>query len=688
MTNARRTTLAEPLHDLPTATNLTKALSALPTMHSTLALVIILLAAAVVVSALFRRLNMPSMLGFLLIGILLGPHSMAWLPASSDTTNLAEFGVVFLMFSIGLEFSLARLNAIRNTAIGFGASQVISFILLTTGLMVYAGLPWTAGLAVGGALAMSSTAIVSKMLVDRLALQSEHGRQMIAVLLFQDLAVIPLLIITPALASGGGHPAATLLVAFLKAGLTLAVMLFLGQKLMRPWFNWVASHKSSELFMLNVLLITLGLAWLTNRAGLSLALGAFLAGMLISETEFRWQVEDDIKPFRDVLLGLFFVTIGMQLNLQVVGEHFGWVVLSLAGLIISKTALVWLIGLLLGSAPPVALRTAIGLGQAGEFGFVLIYQAAGLNLLDNNALQITLAAMVLSMMTAPLLIQQSDRIVRRLCNSEWSNRARELHEIAIRSMGVQDHLIICGYGRSGQNLARLLESENISYMALDADLTRVRDASAAGETVVFGDASRREVLKAAGLNRARGMVISFDDHAAAMKILQLVQEIRPDLPVIVRTLDETEIDSLREAGAMAVVPEVIEGSLMLASHALLLLGVPLARVLKKLRTVREQRYGLLRGFYRGGDIDSGSEANLPRLKPVLVTEQASAAHHTIAETGLADLDVEVLVVRRRNIRGLDPSPEMTILPGDVLVLRGSPEALSLAEDRLLQGDFA
>jgi len=580
-------------------------------MHSTLALIIVLLAAAVVVSALFRRWNMPSMLGFLLVGLLLGPHSIAWLPDNPDTSDLAEFGVVFLMFSIGLEFSLAKLKAIRTTALGFGASQVLSFIVLTTALMMLAGLPWTAGLAVGGALAMSSTAIVSKMLAEKLALQSEHGRQMIAVLLFQDLAVIPLLIVTPALASGAGNPFMTLLVAFAKAGIALGILLLLGQKLMRPWFHWVASHKSSELFMLNVLLITLSLAYFTNRAGLSLALGAFLAGMLISETEYRWQVEDDIKPFRDVLLGLFFVTIGMQLNLQIVWQHFLWVLLALLGLITSKTALVWLIGRLRGNSAPVALRTGIGLGQAGEFGFVLISQAAGLQLLDGNALQITLAAMVLSMMVAPLLIQQSDRIVRRLCNSEWSDRARDLHEVAMRGMGVREHLIICGYGRSGQTLARLLESESIHYIALDADPARVRDASAAGETVVFGDASRREVLKAAGLNRARGLVISFSDHAAAMKVLQIAQEMRPDLPVIVRTLDETDLDTLREAGAMAVVPEVLEGSLMLASHALLLLGVPMVRVLKKLRSVREQRYGLLRGFYRGAsDIDG-----VPRLFP-------------------------------------------------------------------------
>ena len=656
-------------------------------MHSTLGLVILLLAAAVVVSALFRAWRLPSMLGFLLVGILMGPHTLNWLPDSPETRHLAEFGVVFLMFSIGLEFSLPKLKAIRTTVFGFGGAQVLSFILVVILIATSVGLPWTAGLALGGALAMSSTAIVSKMLAERLALQSEHGRQMIAVLLFQDLAVVPLLILTPTLASGGDQLWGSLLGAGAKAALVLVLLLFVGQKLMRPWFSWVASHKSSELFMLNVLLITLGLAYLTDQAGLSLALGAFLAGMLISETEFRYQVEDDIKPFRDVLLGLFFITIGMLLDVHEVGRHWAWVSVILVALILSKTAIVWSIGRAFGNASPVATRTALGLAQAGEFGFVLLAQAGGLGLIGGTPLQVVLAAMVLSMMLAPLIIQYSDAITRRLCGAEWAGRARELHDIAIKSMGADGHLIVCGYGRSGQSLARLLESEDISYIALDADPSRVKAASAAGETVVFGDASRREVLMAAGLNRARGMVITFADLRAAMKILSLVQEIRPDLPVIVRTLDETDLDSLKQAGAAAVVPEVLEGSLMLASHALLLLGVPLSRVLKKLRNVREQRYGLLRGFFRGATDEDAqlNETAQPRLLSVLITEQAAAAGKTIEHTGLAALGVEVLVVRRRNIRELDPQPDMQILAGDVLVLRGVPENLATAEIHLLQG---
>jgi CPA2 family monovalent cation:H+ antiporter-2 len=656
-------------------------------MHTTLGFVLILLAAAVVVSALFRALHLPSMLGYLLVGIVVSPHAFSWIPDSENTRHLAEFGVVFMMFSIGLEFSLAKLKAIRTTVFGFGGAQVAASVAVVMALAWAVGLPWAAGLALGGALAMSSTAIVSKMLAERLELQSQHGRQMIAVLLFQDLAVVPLLILIPTLAAGSANMWADLGWASLKAAMVLFLLLFVGQKLMRPWFSMVAGHKSSELFMLNVLLITLGLAYLTDQAGLSLALGAFLAGMLISETEFRYQVEDDIKPFRDVLLGLFFVTIGMLLDLHAVWTHFGWVVGVLIALVLFKTVLVWGLGRAFGNESPVAMRTALGLAQGGEFGFVLLAQAGSLNLVMGATLQIVLAALVLSMMIAPIIIQYTDAITRRLCGGEWAGRAKELQDIAVKSFGADAHLIICGYGRSGQSLARLLESENIPYMALDVDPTRVKSAAAAGESVVYGDAARREVLKAAGLKRARALVITFASLPGAMKILAVVQELRPDLPVVVRTLDDTDLDALKQAGATEVVPEVLGGSLMLASHALLLLGVPLTRVLKKLRGVREQRYGLLRGFFRGATDEEAelSETAQPRLLSVLITEQAAAAGQTLAKTGVLELGVEVIAVRRRNIRGLDPQPDTQVIAGDVLVLRGIPENLAAAEMRLLQG---
>jgi CPA2 family monovalent cation:H+ antiporter-2 len=481
--------------------------------------------------------------------------------------------------------------------------------------------------------------------------------------------------------------AATLGLAMLKAVAVLGFLLFVGQRIMRPWFQWVAGHKSPELFTLNLLLFTLGLAFFTESAGLSLALGAFLAGMLVSETEYRYQVEDDIKPFRDVLLGLFFVTIGMRLGLEQVMLHWNHVLLLVAAIVIGKTVLVAGLAMAFGSTRPTAVRTALGLAQAGEFGFVLLAQAADMDLLGPEVTQPVLAAMVLSMLIAPLLFHHMDELTRLLAGSEWAGRAKEVHDIAVKTFGKSKHVIICGYGRSGQNLARLLEAEDITFVALDADLERIRAVAASGASVVYGDASRREVLVAAGLSRAQAIVVTYSDLPSSMAILRHVRELRPELPVVVRTIDDANIDALKEAGAAEVVSEVMEGSLMLASHALMLLGVPLSQVLRRIREVRESRYSMMRGFFRGAsDADDELDQQAqPRLHTVLISPGAAAAGRSLEQLALEDLLVEVVAIRRKGIKGVDPQPETEIQVGDVLVLRGAADGLAAAEFRVLQG---
>ncbi len=655
-------------------------------MHTTLEVVLILLAVAVIVAAAARALKLPALLGYLLTGIAIGPHALGWIPDSAQTRYLAEFGVVFLMFSIGLEFSLPRLLSMRTTVFGFGGAQVLGSLLLMMAAAWATGASLAWGLVLGGVLAMSSTAIVSKLLAERLELQTPHGRQIFGALLFQDLAVVPLLILVPSLAMDRASMTRELVVALLNATVVLAVLLTAGQRLMRPWFHRVAAAKSPEIFTLNVLFFTLLLAWFTEQAGLSLALGAFLAGMLISETEYRYQVEDDIKPFRDVLLGLFFVTIGMRLDLGVVLGQWPQVLLVVLALSLGKGAAVWVLSRAFGQTASTALRSALGLAQAGEFGFVLLAQGSDLGLLHAGTVQPVLAGMVLSMLLAPLLIHRTDAIVRRCCRGEWTGRAKELHDIALSTFGKEGHVIVCGYGRSGQSLTRFLDAEDIPFVALDMDPERTRAAAAAGESVVFGDAARREVLVAAGLSRARAMVITFADFKASLAILRHVQELKPELPVLVRTLDETYVGRLKEAGAAEVVPEVVEGSLMLASHTLMLLGMPLATVLKRIRRVRESHYSLMRGFFRGASDEAalGEEAQ-PRLMSVLLTPQAAAIGKTLGEINLVEMLVEVLSVRRRGIRGLAPESDAELQAGDVLVLRGAQENLAAAEIRLLQG---
>ncbi len=656
-------------------------------MENTLSLVLILLATAVLVVVLCRILHLPVMLGYLVVGILIGPHAMAWIPDAAGTRHLAEFGVVFLMFSIGLEFSLTRLTAMKRTVFGLGGAQVALTMLLIMGIAAVFGLDWRAGLALGGVLAMSSTAIVSKMLVERAELNLPYGQQMMGVLLFQDLAVVPLLIIIPALASNPNDLYATLVFATLKAIVVLLVLLVFGQRVMRPWFHVVARQKSSELFMLNVLLITLGLAYFTELAGLSLALGAFVAGMLISETEYRYQVEEDIKPFRDVLLGLFFVTVGMKLDLGSVVADFGWILLALLALILFKALIVASLARIFEGDWGVALRSAIGLAQAGEFGFVLLTLADGAHLLNDETMQITLAAMLLSMLVAPFLIQHSEAIARRFSSAEWTNRAMQLHQIAIRSMGSSGHVIICGYGRSGHTLASFLEKESLNFIALDLDSRRVREAITAKKSVVYGDAAKREVLMAAGLMRAKALVVSYKDKHSSLAILRHAKEMRPDLPVIVRTNDDTHVEALKEAGAAEVVAEVLEGSVMLASQTLLMAGVPLTRVIRRMQENRARRYAVFSGYLRTAQHEAGDATDRlqARFLSVLIKEGSAAAGKKLREMGLADLDVEVNAVRRRGVRGAQPSEEMLLQAGDVLVLLGPPEALQQAERRLHQG---
>lgn len=656
-------------------------------MVSNLEFVLILLITGVVVVVVFHELRLPPILGYLLIGITIGPHALGWIPDNTETRYLAEFGVVFLMFSIGLEFSLPKLVTMKHLVFGLGSAQVSATVLIVMCMTWLLNIDWRAGLALGGAIAMSSTAIVSKILVEKLQLTSAHGRQIIGILLFQDLAVVPFLIIIPALAQQNGGNldiGLTIAIALLKAAVVLALILLLGQRLMRPWFHLVARQKSSELFVLNVLLITLWLAWLTEVSGLSLALGAFLAGMLISETEYRYQVEDDIKPFRDILLGLFFITIGMLLDIQSVMQNLLWVLLLLVALITVKAMVIAALSLAFRADSGVATRTGLNLAQAGEFGFVLLAQAGTLGLIDNAILQPVLAAMILSMILAPFVIERSEHMARHFSDAEWMRRSLQLTTIAAQTITEERHVILCGYGHSGQNISRLLEKESIPFIALDLDPQRIQEATAAGESVVYGDAARQEVLVAAGLMRARVLIVTYVDTTSSLRILNHARQLRPELPVIVRTRDEHDIDLLKEAGAAEVVAETMEGSLMLASHALTLLGLPVDQVLQRMAQSREERYSLLRGFFHGIS-DEKDEPEEPLLHSITITEGAAAIGKTLAELDLEKLSVEVMAVRRHNTRVPFPGKETRLETDDVLVLRGTTGNIAAVEMKLLQG---
>ncbi|PLZ03398.1 potassium transporter [Burkholderia sp. WAC0059] len=655
-------------------------------MISPLEMTLFLLLASVAGVVLFRSLNLPPMLGYLSVGIVVGPHALRIVPDLQGAQNLAEFGIVFLMFSVGLEFSLAKLRAMRQAVFGLGLLQVLGTILVAllvgTVLEHWVHLTWQGCVALGGALAMSSTAIVSKMLAERLEIESAHGRNIFGVLLFQDLAVVPLLIIIAAFGGSQASLVVELGFAFLKIVCALGLLLIVGQRFMTRWFNVVARRRSQELFVLNVLLVTLGAAFITDRFGLSLALGAFIAGMLIAETPYRHQVEEDIKPFRDVLLGLFFVTTGMLLDPLVIWRHPLIVLAFLVGPVLLKAVMITALARLFGSAPGVAMRTGLGLAQAGEFGFVLLNLILDQHLVDATLMQAILAAMLLSMLAAPFLIQNADRIVLRFSSTEWMQQSLQMTRIATESLKQSGHVIICGYGRAGQNLARMVEHEGLSYVALDLDPDRVSAAATAGESVVYGDAARRESLVAAGIHRAASVAITYANTQSALRVLHHVHELEPTLPVIVRTVDDADLERLLAAGATEVIPEIVEGSLMLASHMLVLMGVPMRRVVRRVEEMRNERYSLLRGYFHGtDDVDDDGHEQV-RLQSVPVDARADAVGRTLAELGLYALGVEVTAIRRHSIRGVEPDPDTVLRENDIVVLRGLPEPLALAEERL------
>jgi monovalent cation:H+ antiporter-2, CPA2 family len=664
-------------------------------MSSSLELTLLFLLAAVVGVVLCRLARLPPILGYLGVGVLLGPAALGISGDASGVAYLAEFGIVFLMFVIGLEFNLPKLRSMRKLVFGLGSSQVVLTIVaavIANALLAWAaartgrawGLGWQSAIALGGALAMSSTAIVGRLMADRLELESEHGRRVMGVLLFQDLAVVPLLVLIPALGSSPEVLLDALALALMKAIVLLALLLVGGQRVMRWWLTLVVRRKSEELFILNLLLVTLGLAWLTALAGLSLALGAFIAGMLIAETEYKHQVETDIRPFHDVLLGLFFITVGMKLDVSSVLRQWPLVLALTALPVFFKFTLITGLARLFGAGPGVAIRTGLYLAQAGEFGFVLLTLATEQRLLPEALQAPVLASMVLSMLATPFFFLYSNRIVMRLSANDWLLQSVAMTTIAKQAINTDAHVIICGFGRSGQNLARLLAHEKIAYIALDLDPDRVRQAAAAGQNVVFGDAARLQSLAAAGLARAHAVVVSYHNTSSALKILRHVRTHAPKVPVIVRTIDDSDIERLRGAGATEVVPEAIEGSLMLASHALALVGVPMRRVLRVVQEQRDARYGLLRGYFHGADDDTADDLQHARLLSVTLPAASAGLKGTLGEQGLPPVGVTVVSLRRASGAVVEPDDALALAAGDTLVLSGLPEPLALAEERLLR----
>ena len=654
--------------------------------HGYLNEILILFAVAVAIVGTCLHFKLPPILGYLAIGVMVGPYGFAFVADTEHTRALAEFGVVFLLFTIGLEFSLSHLIHIRGAVLGLGGAQVIGTTLIVTIVASALGMSIESALVLGGIVAMSSTALVIKQMTDQVELHSRHGRNAVGILLFQDVMVIPFLILvsTPAVVNGDGA-VYTVLTAFAEGALALVLIFALGRWVLRPLFHLVAKYKSMELFTLTALMIALGAAWITHQLGLSLALGAFVAGMMLGETEFRHQIEAEIRPFRDILLGLFFITVGMLFNIQLLPEIWPWVLLTLAALIVFKMLFITLLCRVAKWDMAVSLRTGLVLAHGGEFGFAILTLALDGGMIPNDYGQVVLAALLISMGLAPLMIRYNGRLVAMLMPKKASESKQTIKErIENTAQGLQGHIILSGYGRIGQNIALMLKDEGFEYVALELDPVLVQNAVKAKEPVSYGDSSSIELLTAAGLERAAALVVSVEDPATALKILKQVRRANADIPVLVRTSDESHMQELMEAGASEVVPEALEASLMMASNLLFMLKVPPSRVIHKIRDVRNQRYETFRHLFPGGEISSTNwvddEAHLRALE---LNEESWASNHRVGELGLERYNVTLLALLHEGKRISRPDENMQLCASDTLILSGSPSALEQAEKSLI-----
>ncbi len=649
--------------------------------------IILLLTLAVLAIAVLKRFNIAPILAYLLVGIVVGPNALGLINDNQDVRFIAEFGVVFLMFTVGLEFSLARLITLKKEVLGLGGAQVFLTSLIAGGIDWYFSRNIQEAITVGGIIALSSTAIVIKQLSEQLELNSRHGHLAISILIFQDLAVIPLLIIIPAFAGQGSVSLTPNIWPFIKSGIILLLMLSIGHWILRPLLRTIASTRSAELFTLSVLLIALSAAWATHEAGLSLALGSFIAGMMLSETEYRHQIEIDIRPFQDVLLGLFFITVGMLLNINTLLAQLHWIILITLLLLGIKTILTSWLCYAFGAPPGVSFRTGLVLSQGGEFGFAILTLALTYQVVPQNTVQVVLSAIILSMMVTPWLINNNGRWAKILFRSSYlSNRQHIARQIQLSSAGLSNHVIICGYGRIGQNISRFIEEETQQSLALDLDSLRIQEAQDAGELVVYGDPTHKEILQAAGISEAKVLVITIKDMAIAKKIIQEARQSRKDIPILVRTLDEADMDDLYVLGATDVIPESLESSIIMASHLLIHLDVPLNAITRDIAHARKDRYRFLRGFYPGEEsVHIQSERITEHMHTVVLYPGSRAIGMTIGDLNLDGRNIVFTALRRGGIRGKQPTPELELKENDVLVMYAKPEDLEYMKVELMTG---
>ncbi|TYK65682.1 cation:proton antiporter [Colwellia echini] len=648
--------------------------------------ILVILSCAVFVVWVFRCLKLPAILAYLVAGVIVGQHGFDITNDQVDYDHFAELGIVFLLFTLGLEFSLPRLMAMRHLVLSVGSLQVAITLLIFMVAGVFWGLSFSAAFVVGGILTLSSTAIVIRQLSETGAMKRKSGQISVAILLFQDVAVVPLLIIIPMLTlSNQTTMVWALIFAMIKGIIVVALLLLIGKWLLPKIFKIIAQVRTDELFVLTTLLVTLLAAAFTQWFGLSMALGAFLAGMMLSESEYKHQLEADIRPYRDILLGLFFITVGMKLDVALlISSPFSLLSLMFVFMAI-KILVIKVLAVKARESDKDAWASALMLAQMGEFGFVLIALASQSNVLPTDVASMLLGAGILSMAITPYMINNARAWALLLCDK--TTEATLKLSILPEAKKLESHVIICGFGRVGQTVSRFLKQDNIDFIAIDVDPLRTQKARDAGEKVLFGSSRQTEVLTAANLGKAKLVVIAFGNDNQSIEVIKKIRRINTDVPILVRTRNDDQLNNLREAGANEVVPESLEGSLMLVSQVLSLSGVPLIKIMRSVQKERKNHYSHLHGFFQGEQTNMGPET-IDRLEfahGVQLSDHSFACHKSIHLLALQLRNVYVVALHREGIEIADPAMETTLQNQDTLVIRGKPIDVERAEHYLQKG---
>lgn len=642
--------------------------------------ILLIFTTAVVIVWLFRKLKLPTILAYLAAGVLVGEFGLGLVKDNGNYEHLAELGIVFLLFTLGLEFSLPRLLAMKRLVFAVGSLQVAVSLLVFTLLALLFGLDFSSAFVVGGILALSSTAIVIRQLSETGAMKRKSGQLSVAILLFQDVAVVPLLIVIPMLAvQGDSSLLSTLAFAMLKGISVVILLLFIGKWLLPKIFDVIAQVRTDELFVLTTLLVILLASAITQWFGLSMALGAFLAGMMLGESEYKYQLEADIRPYRDILLGLFFITVGMKLDIFLLLSSPIKLLLFMASFMLIKIFIIKALAVRAGQIEKDAWASGIMLAQMGEFGFVLIALANQSNILPVNVSSMLLGAGVISMAVTPYMVENA-RSWGRFLSQKNSDEHKELQTL-ISTEKLSDHVIICGFGRVGQTVSRFLKQDNIPFVAIDTDPLRTSKARDAGEHVLFGSSRQTELLKAANLDEAKLVVIAFGEDRQSIEVIKKVRSLSETVPILVRTRNDDQFEVIKRAGANEVVPESLEGSLMLVSQVLALTGVPFARVIRRVQKERKNHYNHLHGFFQGEDTDlSATGMNEVEIAHALTIQQKSyACGKSIASLKLKENKVDVVSIRRQDKEIIDPEDGMIIIEDDTLVIRGKVRKIKKAD---------